>query len=160
MPFPLPVNCIYEADRIILSNYLLPMRNSLIEKSIKINASLNKVWRVFTEPAVTRKMGGEYVTDWKKGSSFGWKGLDGNMYTNGTILRIENERLIEHNLFSSAGEKTIISVITYTFKESDALTILHAREDLSAELTDNEYQQASEGWDIALDAVKRTAENL
>ncbi|HTE10088.1 MAG TPA: SRPBCC domain-containing protein [Chitinophagaceae bacterium] len=136
------------------------MRNSLIEKSIKINVSLNKVWRVFTEPAVTRKMGGEYVTDWKEGSSFGWKGLDGNMYTNGTILRIENEQLIAHNLFSSAGEKTVSSVITYTFKESDGFMILDAREDLSAELTDTEYQQASEGWDIALDAVKRTAENL
>jgi hypothetical protein len=24
--------------------------------------------------------GSDYVTDWKAGSSFGWKGQDGNMY--------------------------------------------------------------------------------
>jgi len=136
------------------------MNNSLIEKSIIINATVNVVWRVFTDPVITRKMGGEYATNWKAGSSFGWKGADGNMYTNGIILRIENEQLIEHSLFSSGSTTTITSVIAYTFKENNGGTILCASEKLFAELTENEYNETSQGWDFALATVKKIAEDL
>src|SRR5687768_13920664 len=91
------------------------MPKHFVEKSIEINAPVSKVWRVFTDPVLTRQMGGEYVSDWKVGSSLRWKGPDGRMLTNGTILNIEPEKLLQHNLFSSdassAGE--ITSVITY-----------------------------------------------
>ena len=33
-------------------------------------------------------MGGEYVTGRKEGSSFGWKGLNGETYTQGFILKL------------------------------------------------------------------------
>ena len=76
------------------------MSKLFVEKSIEINAPASKVWQVFTDPAITRQIGGEYVSDWKVGSSFGWKGLDGKMVTNGTILKIEPEKLLQHNLLT------------------------------------------------------------
>lgn len=75
------------------------MNRRIIEKEIKINTSPNNVWRVFTDPVITSQMGDEYVTDWKTGSSFGWKGADGKMYTQGSILQLDKEKLLKHSLF-------------------------------------------------------------
>ena len=136
------------------------MKNNLIQKIIEIDASPDKVWRVFTDPVVTRQMGGEYVSDWKSGSSFGWKGANGNMYTHGTILQIETERLLQHQLFENDERKKILSVITYTFSDDHGRTILGAREVLHNEMTDEQYQDTSDGWDIALAAIKKAAEDL
>jgi uncharacterized protein YndB with AHSA1/START domain len=132
------------------------MSKLFVEKSIEINAPASKVWRVFTDPALTRQMGGEYVSNWKVGSSFGWKGLDGKMVTNGTITKIEPERLLQHHLSNSVG--SINSVITYEFREKDHVTILQAREDFTKAINDEDHADAAEGWDAALLAVKETAE--
>ena len=132
------------------------MSKFFIEKSIEINASVSKVWRVFTDPDLTRQMGGEYVSDWKVGSSFGWKGPDGRMLTNGTIMKIVPEKLLQHHLFDSVG--SIHSVITYEFDEKNGIMTLHAREDFTQPITDKEHADAAEGWNAALLAVKETAE--
>jgi len=47
------------------------MSKFFIEDSIEISAPVSKVRRVFTDPVLTRQMGGEYVSDWKVGSPFG-----------------------------------------------------------------------------------------
>jgi uncharacterized protein YndB with AHSA1/START domain len=49
------------------------MPNDFVETSIEINAPVSKVWRVLTDLNLTRQMGGEYVSEWRVGSSFGWK---------------------------------------------------------------------------------------
>lgn len=50
------------------------MNYSIVEKTIVINATPENVWRVFTDPSITQQMGGEYMSDWKVGSTLGWKG--------------------------------------------------------------------------------------
>jgi uncharacterized protein YndB with AHSA1/START domain len=132
----------------------------MIQKTIEINASPDKVWRVFADPAVSRQMGGEYVTDWKDGSPFGWKGADGKMRTNGKILDIINGKLLKHSLFSPEDNTSVISVVTYAFLNSNGRTTLSASEDLIQDITDKEYEDASEGWNTALLAVKQAAEKL
>jgi uncharacterized protein YndB with AHSA1/START domain len=127
-----------------------------IEKSIQINAPVSQVWRVFTDPALTRLMGGEYVSDWEVGSSLGWKGLDGEMLTQGTIMKIEPERLLQHTLLNSVGSTG--SVITYEFDEKNKVTTVQAREDFANPIIDDEYEDAAEGWEAALRALKETAE--
>ena len=127
-----------------------------IEKSIEIDAPVSQVWRVFTDPVLTRQMGGEYVSDWEVGSSFSWQGLDGRTLTNGTIMKIEPERLLQHTLLNSVGSTD--SVITYEFDENEAVTTLHAREDFTNPINDNEYRDAAKGWDAALRVLKNTAE--
>src|SRR5215217_7317216 len=128
------------------------MSKFLIEKSIEINAPAAKVWRVFTEPALTRQMGGEYVSDWKVGSALGWKEADGNRLTNGVIMQIEPEKLLQHTLLNSVG--SIGSVITYEFDEQNGITTVHAWEDFTNPIIDKEYEDASEGWETALRVLK------
>jgi uncharacterized protein YndB with AHSA1/START domain len=132
------------------------MPNFSIEKSIEISAPVSRVWRVFNDPTLTRQMGGEYVSEWKVGSSFCWKGLDGNMVTNGKIMKIEPEKLLQHILLNTVG--TTNSVITYEFDQKDGVTLLHAREEFTNPIADKEYADAEKGWDAALQAVKETAE--
>lgn len=136
------------------------MDKHIIEKSIEIKASSKKVWRVFTDPMITRKMGGEYVTDWKVGGSFGWKGLDGNMYTKGTIIQIEAEKILKHSLLNLENNDILVSTITYKLQENNGITTLYAKEELNYEVTKDKYQEVSKGWDFALQSLKATAENL
>ena len=133
------------------------MPKTSIERRIEVNAPVSRVWRVFTDPALTRKMGGEYVFEWKVGSPFGWKGADGRMVTQGAIRQIVPEQLLQHLLLDSVG--TIDSVITYEFAGKNQATTLHAREEFARPITDQEYADAVEGWDAALRAVKETAES-
>jgi len=105
-------------------------------------------------------MGGEYVSDWKVGNSFGWKGVDGKMLTKGTILQFEPERVLQHNLFNPIEGNKIMSVITYRLEDKNQFTILHAHEDLLYSIDDKTYQDAQEGWDIALNFLKQTAEKV
>jgi len=127
-----------------------------VERSMEINAPVSKVWQVFTDSAITRQMGGEYVSDWKVGSTFGWRGPDGKMLTNGTLLQIEPEKILQHNLLDA--DSTIISVITYELREENGLTTLHASENFTNPINDKEYADAVEGWDAALIALKEVAE--
>ena len=43
------------------------MGNRVIKKTIAIRSSPASVWRVFTDPAVTRQMGGEYCRNGQTG---------------------------------------------------------------------------------------------
>lgn len=136
------------------------MSIDFVESSIEINAPVSRVWRVFTDPVLTRQMGGEYVSEWKVGSSFSWKALNGQILTNGSILKIEPEKLLQHNLFDSdaLSRDSIISVITYEFHEQNGRTTILTREDFSRPINDEESAAALEGWDAALNSVKEIAE--
>lgn len=136
------------------------MPNEFVEKTIAISAPVSKVWRIFTDPVLTRQMGGEYVSEWKVGSSFSWKALDGQIQTYGSILKIQPEKLLKHNLFRSSEPSTpsVISVITYEFHEHNGNTTILAREDFSHPINDEEYATALDGWEAALGSVKTIAE--
>jgi len=127
-----------------------------VQRSIEINATASKIWQVFTDPVITRQIGGEYVSDWKAGSTFGWKASDGKMLTNGTILQIEPKKLLKHNLLNT--DDTVISEITYDLREQNRRTILHASENFTNPINDKEYADAVDGWDAALIALKELAE--
>lgn len=97
-------------------------------------------------------MGGEYVSEWKVGSSFSWKGLDGQVLTNGSIVSIEPEKILKHKLFSrdETSPVSVTSVITYEFDEENGRTTIRAREDFSHPVSGEEYEGAVEGWEAAL----------
>lgn len=138
----------------------LPMKSVSITKSITVNAPANCIWQVFTKPSVTKAMGGEYVSDWKEGSAIGWKGNDGNMYTSGRIIQLEEPRLIKHRLFHMDNQDVQLSLITYRFSEQDGLTVIEAKEELNYEINEDQLSEISKGWDYALQALKETAEKL
>lgn len=131
--------------------------DKIVEVSTTINAPASKVWEVFVNPEITQKMGGEYVSDWQVGSSFGFK-MGGSMITNGKILAIKPERLLQHSLFAPDGT-TIISTVTYTLHSDGDFTVLTGREEFSEPLSDESYTDTLEGWKVALAAVKDVAES-
>lgn len=133
------------------------MKNSLIEKSIDIRTPASRVWQVFTDPTVSRQLGGEYVSDWKVGSAFGWMGLNGTMLTHGTILQIQPEKLLQHHLFE-LDTFSVLSTISYVFQENNGHMTLLAREEFTKPISDKAYADASEGWGIALQSIKDIAE--
>jgi len=132
--------------------------NTLIVKSITISTSAHEVWRVFTEPKVTMLMGGHYVSSWKKGESLQWKGDDGKLYSYGIILELEPDQLLKHSLYDMKTKERITSTITYRFEDMGKYTILHAEEELAFDMRDDQFEEALEGWDMALDTVKEIAE--
>lgn len=136
------------------------MDKPVIKKVININASAKKVWSVFTNPVITRQMGGEYVSEWKVGSSFGWKGKDSSVYTNGIILAITPGKLLKHSLFDLKDKDRLLSVITYEFAQNGVGTTVSAVEEINYDMSDYQLNDANEGWDAALQLLKMVAEKL
>ena len=124
-----------------------------------INASPHTVWRVFTDPAITKKLGGHYVSNWKVGESLAWKAEDGKMYTYGIILSLEPQSVLKHNLYDLKTKSKVTSIITYRFEAKENTTILHAEEELAYEMREDQFEEALEGWDMALDSIKILAES-
>lgn len=136
------------------------MPNLFIEKSIEIAVPAIDVWQAFVDPALSRKMGGEYVSEWEVGSPIAWKGLDGKMLTNGKILKIEPGKVLKHNLLKDVeGIPTLASVITYEFRgRQDGKTTLLARESFAEAQDAKAFADAATGWDAALTKLKEVAE--
>ena len=81
------------------------MDNNLIARaSIKINASLDKVWDALVNPQVIKQymFGTQVVSDWKEGSQIVWKGeWQGKSYEDkGVILHIKPGHTIRYGHFS------------------------------------------------------------
>jgi uncharacterized protein YndB with AHSA1/START domain len=133
---------------------------TVISKEIEINTTADKVWHVFINPAITRLMGGEYVSDWKVGGPIGWKGKDGTMYTNGTILQIEPPKLLKHDVRDLEDANVLLSVITYRFTESNGSTLVTASEELNYPADESQLEDVTDGWEFSLSAIKDIAEGL
>ncbi len=133
---------------------------TLIQKSIIITATPHQVWRVFTDPAITRQMGGQYISTWKVNESLGWKAEDGKMYTHGIILEVIPDQRLKHSLYDLKTKTRVTSVISYTLESRDTSTILHAEEELTFDMREDQFEEALEGWDMALDTIKELAEKI
>jgi uncharacterized protein YndB with AHSA1/START domain len=131
-----------------------------IIKSIDIDAVAAQVWSVFSDPAVSRQIGGYYDTDWGKASPISWHGLDGKLHTKGIILQCVAPRLLQYQLLDSQDANKILSTIIYVFTEDQGKTLLIAREELHYEISQQALADAGAGWDAALLAVKNIAEKL
>ncbi len=129
-----------------------------IKKSVLINTTPDKVWKVFTSPLVTKKMGGVYKTDWKPGSFFGWQNLSGTQITHGKLIEYRPGEYLKHELFTRKDMQELSSIISYTTVFKQDHTILHAIEELIEELTDAEFGDAVSSWEAALQELKRVAE--
>lgn len=51
-------------------------------------------------------------------------------------------------------------MITYTFTEKEGQTLLHAIEEFTFDMREEQFEEAVEGWDLALESVKDLAEKI
>lgn len=72
--------------------------------SVDIRASVAKVWQALTKPEIIKRymFGADVVSDWRVGSPIIWRGVwQGRPFEDrGTILRLEEGRLLEYSHFS------------------------------------------------------------
>lgn len=136
------------------------MPNLFLEKSIEIAVPAIDVWQVFVDPAKSRKMGGEYVSEWEVGSPISWKDLGGKTLKSGKILKIEAAKALKHNLFKDVdGIPTLSSVVTYEFRgRQDGKTTLLARESFAEAQDAKTFAAADAAWNEALAKLKEVAE--
>jgi len=76
----------------------------IAEVSIEVAAPPDEVWRVLTEPALTRRymFGCEPITDWTVGSPLLWQGhADGKavVFVKGRVVAIEPGRYLQYTTF-------------------------------------------------------------
>ncbi len=80
------------------------------------------------------------------------------MYTHGIILELEPDHLLKHSLYDLKTKSRITSFITYNLESKEDHTILNAEEELTYDMRDDQFEEALEGWDMALESIKELAE--
>jgi thiamine-phosphate pyrophosphorylase len=85
---------------------ILDPSNKMIHKTVEINATVSKVWKTITDPALIREWlfdtPVDVIADWKAGSSMIFKGtLYNKPYEDkGNILEYEPEKVFSYNYWS------------------------------------------------------------
>ena len=84
------------------------MTNTLINKTVTINASASVVWEVLTNPSLVKQWMAEpemeidIITDWKVGGPVLIKGFHHIKFENrGTVLHFEPDKVLQYNYLSS-----------------------------------------------------------
>jgi uncharacterized protein YndB with AHSA1/START domain len=131
-----------------------------VDKAYQIYAPASKIWKFFTVPFFSRKMGGQYLTDWKEGSPLSWRNLEGEIVTNGTILKIIPEKLLKHTILDTQDPKrvSVTAILTYEFYEKEGITTIFTIEEFTHPISEKEYNDAKAGWDAALLFIKELVE--
>lgn len=151
------------------------MKKLFIEKSIEIEASAYKVWKVLTEIEFTKQWieagwGKVGVTsmniysDWKLGSEVLWKDENGVLLVNGTITKLNPYKLLRFTVFDVNSKEEFVvreeDGITYTLHEQEEKTIFTVRHGDFAVMKDGKknHEQTKKVWTTALPKIKALAE--
>ncbi len=143
------------------------MNTSLeVEKSIRINASKTKVWKVLTDPSLIKEYlyGTETITDWKVGSNLIFQGdWEGKSYQDkGHILEITSEKILSYDYWSGfSGMEDIpenYGIVTYTLEDAGEEVLLRIIQKGFKSEENKEHSEAN--WPQVLDKIKEIAEAL
>ncbi len=144
----------------------------LIENTIRINASPDKVWDALTNPEQTKKymFGCETVSDWKPGSPLLWKGnYQGNemVFVKGNIIAIEQNKQLVYTVIDPNGPIEDIPenylTVTYQLTNDNGQTLLKVTQGDYSTVADGEkrYKDSynnGEGWNPILVQIKKILE--
>jgi uncharacterized protein YndB with AHSA1/START domain len=144
----------------------------IIKNSIAINAPVEKVWDMLTNPEQTKKymFGCETVSDWKAGSPLLWKGnYEGTemIFVKGIILEIEPNRLLRYSVIDPNAAMEDIPEnylhVTYSLRAENGQTVLTVTQDGFENAADAEkrYKDSynnGEGWNPVLAEIKKLLE--
>jgi uncharacterized protein YndB with AHSA1/START domain len=141
------------------------MKNSLVAiVRININAPIAKVWEALTKPEIIQKyfFGTHTRTDWKPGSPIFFEGeWQGKQYQDkGTILDIEENKLIQYNYWSSMSgiedKPENYVTITYSLSGSDNNVTLSLKQENIAD--EKMKAHSEENWKKVLEGLKQVVE--
>ncbi len=131
----------------------------IVEKSVKLNADISKVWEALTHPEITKKyfFNCEAISDWQVGNPIIFKFIsDGKeiVPVKGVITAIEPNRLLEHTCFSPEFENKPSKHTTVTYKlssENDITNLSVTQGEFGDEDT---YHHTQASWDTVLEGLK------
>jgi uncharacterized protein YndB with AHSA1/START domain len=134
-----------------------------------IRASPERIWRVLTDPELTRQYmyGCRTVSDWKPGSALLWEGVaEGQkvVYVKGNILEIEPPRLLRFTVFDPNGgyedaPANYLWCIDSLTPEADAVRLDVVQGDYARVAEGQQrYQHTVAGGDALLQQIKALAE--
>ena len=135
-----------------------------IEKTIEIDASVQKVWNGLTNPEIIKQymFGTETLCDWKEGSEIIFQGnYEGTTYKDkGIIQKIIAEKFLQYTYLSSFSgledKPENYHLITYELHEQDNKTKLKLKQE---NIHNQEAQEhAGKNWDFVLLKIKEILE--
>jgi len=131
---------------------------------ININAPIAKVWEALTQPEIIKEyfFGTNTKTDWKPGNPIIFEGeWQGKKYQDkGTILEVEENKLIQYNYWSSMSgiedKPENYVTITYSLSGSDNNVTLSIKQE---NIPDEKMKAHSEeNWKKVLEGLKQVVE--
>jgi len=136
----------------------------IVEKSVKLNADISKVWEALTHPEITKKyfFNCEVISDWQVGSPIIFKFIsDGKeiVPVKGVITAIEPNRLLEHTCFSPEFENVPSKHTTVTYKLSSENDITNLSVTQGEFADEDTYNHTQASWDTVLEGLKTVLES-
>ena len=137
----------------------------IVEKSIEIAATPDRVWRVLTEPdQVVQWMNGAHVeSTWEAGSdmTFTWiANFDKTVHDRATLLAIERGKFLQYSHWSGLSllpdKVENRTLMTFSLEPMDGGTLLTVRNENFE--SDVAYKHANFFWSVAVAMVKKVAE--
>lgn len=133
--------------------------------SITINAPVAEVWEALIDPDIIKQymFGTNVVTDWKEGSPIVWKGeWQGKAYEDkGTILKIEQERVLQYSHFSPlSGQPDVpenYHTVTIELSGEGQQTNVSLSQDNNA--TDQAREHSEKNWQVMLEGLRKLLES-
>ncbi|HEY6160339.1 MAG TPA: SRPBCC domain-containing protein [Bacteroidia bacterium] len=138
-----------------------------INRSITLNAPLDKVWDALTKPEWTRRymFGCDALSDWKPGSPLVWRGHeDGKVYVTGHIIKIEPKKCLCFTTFdpNSGMEDSPDNhtTVTYELSGNNGTTELRVRDGDFSKIKNGKerYERSTGGWEMTLKKLKEVLE--
>lgn len=139
------------------------MKKLIVEKSIEINASAQKVWEMLTNPTFNKQWieqfwpnFGALESNWEIDSAMYWKNADGEIDLVGKIIDITPGKLLRYTFTMPQ------DIVTLSLTEENKFTVLSVIHGDFAEKPDGEecYLGALAGWDMNLQNIKELAEKI
>jgi len=138
--------------------------------SIHVDAPPERVWQVFTKPEYTRQFmySCDAISDWQVGSELNWVGsANGVVYVKGKIVAIEPPRLLRYTTFDPNAtdyEDVPENYLTVTLELKPAnggTDVEVAQGDFEkVDRQEDNSEGAEAGWTMALEGIKRLAEDV
>jgi uncharacterized protein YndB with AHSA1/START domain len=140
------------------------MTNIEFSTNIEVNASNAEVWDALINPEQIKKylFGTNTHCDWKVGSPIRFTGeWEGKTYEDkGTILAIENEKLLSYDYWSNfSGVPDVpenYQIVTFQLKDDDGKTLLSlTQRNIRSE---EAKSHSEENWKMVLNSLKELVE--
>ena|SRR5436190_18169365 len=136
----------------------------IAQASIRINASLEKVWNALIDPSVIKEymFGSTVRSSWKEGEAITWSGeWKGKAYEDkGVILKVEPRQLLQYSHYSPLeGLKDTASnyhIVTIGLTGDDGNVLVQLTQDKNADEVAREHSEKN--WKMMLEGLKKYVE--